>query len=295
MSETKADLTPDEDTLEPVETWPIERLRALQTDRLRWTLRHAYERVPTHKLAFDAVRIHPDDLDSLADLARFPFTTGRDLRDAYPFGLFAVPRSRIARLEAGPALIGYTERDIDHWRAVIARSLRAAGLRPGWLVQGDCGLRDGIEKYGCAVVPDGCNGLLPEAIITTAGIDPGMTSLRLAIIAGASWTRSVIEDRFDIHAVAIGDPSGIFGLGVAQECVETKDGLTLWEDHFYPEIINPRTGRVLPDGEEGELVITALTREAMPVIRYRTGTITRLLPGTARTLRRLGPSPSPTT
>lgn len=288
------DLTPDEDTLEPVETWPIDRLRALQTERLRWTLRHAYERVPFHKHAFDAARIHPDDLDSLADLARFPFTTHRDLRAAEPFGLFGVPRARIARLQATPRVIGYTDKDIEHWRAMVGRSLRAAGLRPGWLVQGDGGMRDGIEKYGCAVVPDGCDGFQPEAIITAAGIDPATTGLRLAIIAGEQWSRSAIEDRFGIHAVAIGDPSGILGLGIAQECVETKDGLTLWEDHFYPEVIDPRTGRVLADGEQGELVITALTREAMPVIRYRTGTITRLLPGTARTMRRLGATPGPT-
>ena len=316
-----SDLTPDEDTLEPVETWPLARLRALQTERMRWTLRHAYERVPYHKRAFDAARVHPDDFESLADLARFPFTTRQDLRDTYPFALFAVPRERIARIRAAsdatgkPTVVGYTQKDIDISNAVMARSLRAAGVRPGWLVHvadgGD--LRDGVEQYGCAVVPDFADqaggdiqrlaDFKPEAIIASpgallalldqfraAGIDPRETSFKLGIFGAEPWTpplRAAIEDGFDMHAVATYGASNIMAPGGAQECVQTKDGLTIWEDHFYPEIINPRTGRVLRDGEQGELVFTSLTREAMPVIRYRTGDITALLPGTARTMRRL--------
>ena len=311
-------LTPEEDTLEPVETWPVERLRALQTERMRWTLRHAYERVPHHKLAFDAARVHPDDFESLDDLARFPFTTRQDLHHSYPFALFAVPRERVARIHASsatgkPTVVGYTQKDIDIANAVMARSLRAAGVRPGWIVHGPR-MRDGVEKYGCAAVPmcDNQAGneiqliadFQPQVIITTpsamlallarfraAGIDPRGTSFKLGIIEGEPWTpplRATIEEAFDMHAVAIAGPSEIMAPGGAQECIETKDGLTIWEDHFYPEIINPRSGQVRRDGEQGELVLTSLTREAMPIIRYRTGDTARLLPGTARTMRRLG-------
>ena len=318
------DLTPDEDTLEPVETWPLARLRALQTERLRWTLRHAYERVPYHKLAFDAARVHPDDFEALGDLARFPFTTSRDLRDTYPFTLVAVPRERIVHIRAAsaigerPAVMAYTQKDTDIRRAVLARSLRAAGVRPGWLVHLADGAPGGnpncgIEKYGCAVMPvfPGQAGndvrliadFMPEVIIASpasllalrdrlraAGIDPRQSSFKLGICRARFWTeaaRAAIEDAFDMHAVATHGLCGMTGPGGAQECVETKDGLTIWEDHDYPEIIDPRTGRVLRDGEDGELVVTSLTREAMPVIRYRTGEIARLLPGTARTMRRL--------
>ena len=295
---------------------------------MRWTLRHAYERVPHHKLAFDAARVHPDDFESLDDLARFPFTTRQHLRDTYPFALFAVPRERLARIHASattgkPTVVGYTQKDIDISNAVLARSLRAAGVRPGWIVHiaHGQGVRDGVEKYGCAVmpIPDGQTrseiqliaDFKPEVIMATpsamlalldqfraAGADPRKTPFKLGIFGAEPCTqamRAAIEDGFDMHAVTIWAPSEIMAAGAAQECVQTKDGLTIWEDHFYPEIINPRTGRVLRDGEEGELALTSLTREAMPVIRYRTGDTARLLPGTARTMRRLsfGRPPTP--
>jgi len=322
------DLTPEEDTLEPVETWPVERLRALQTERMRWTLRHAYQQVPHYKQAFDDARVHPDDFETLDDLKRFPFTTKQHLRDNYPFGMFAVPRERVARIHASSGttgkatVVGYTQRDIDTWSAVVARSIRAAGVRPGWAVQvaygyglftGGLGAHYGAEKYGCTVIPMSggqterqvqmITDLRPEVIMVTpsymlaildqfraAGIDPRQSSLKVGIFGAEPWTdamRREIEDAFDMHAVDIYGLSEVMGPGVAQECVETKDGLTIWEDHFYPEIIDPATGRVLPDGEPGELVFTSLTKEAMPVIRYRTRDLTRLLPGTARTMRRM--------
>ncbi|MCC6716572.1 MAG: AMP-binding protein [Acetobacteraceae bacterium] len=322
------DLTPAEDTLEPVETWPIARLRALQTERMRWTLRHAYERVPHYKRAFDDARVHPDDFVRLEDLARFPFTTRQDLRDTCPFAMFAVPRERMARIHASsgttfkPIVVGYTQQDIDTWAAVMARSLRAAGVRAGWAVHavhgcglftGGLGAHYGTEKHGCALISSsgGQTGrqvelitdLRPEAIIATpshilaileqfraAGIDPRESSLKVGILGAQPWTnamRAEIEDAFDMHAVDIYGVSGVMGPGVAQECVEAKDGLHIWEDHFYPEVINPKTGEVLPDGAEGELVFTTLTRAAMPVIRYRTRDLSRLLPGTARTMRRM--------
>ncbi len=324
----RPDLTPEEDTLEPVETWPVERLRALQTERMRWTLRHAYQQVPHYKQAFDDARVHPDDFETLDDLKRFPFTTKQDLRDNYPFGMFAVPRQRIARIHASagttgkPIVVGYTQRDIDTWAAVVARSIRAAGVRPGWAVQvaygyglftGGLGAHYGAEKYGCTVIPMSggqterqvqmITDLRPEVIMVTpstmlaildqfraAGIEPRQSSLKVGIFGAEPWTdamRREIEDAFDMHAVDIYGLSEVMGPGVAQECVETKDGLTVWEDHFYPEIIDPKTDRVLPDGEPGELVFTSLTKEAMPVIRYRTGDFSRLLPGTARTMRRM--------
>jgi len=322
------DLTPEEDTLEPVETWPVERLRALQTERMRWSLRHAYERVPHYKRAFDVARVHPDDFETLDDIQRFPFTTKQDLRDNYPFGMFAVPRERIARIHASsgttgkPTVVGYTQRDIDTWSAVMARSIRAAGVRAGWAVHvaygyglftGGLGAHYGAEKLGCAVIPVSggqterqvqlITDFRPEAIMVTpsymlaildefraAGIDPRATSLKVGIFGAEPWTnamRAEIEQAFGMHAVDIYGLSEVMGPGVAQECVETKDGLHIWEDHFYPEVIDPETGAVLPEGAEGELVFTSLTKEAMPVIRYRTRDLTRLLPGTARTMRRM--------
>ncbi len=322
------DLRPEEDTLEPVETWPQDRLRALQAERMRWTLRHAWEHVPHYRQAFEDAGVHPDDFERLEDLARFPFTTKQDLRANYPFGMFAVPRERIARIHASsgttgkPTVVGYTQRDIDTWSAVMARSLRAAGVRPGWAVHvaygyglftGGLGAHYGAEKYGCAVIPMSggqterqvqlINDFRPEVIMVTpsymlaildqfraAGLDPRESSLKVGVFGAEPWTnamRQEIEDAFDMHAVDIYGLSEVMGPGVAQECVETKDGLHIWEDHFYPEVIDPKTGRVLPDGEEGELVFTSLTKEAMPVIRYRTRDLTRLLPGTARTMRRM--------
>jgi len=322
------DLRPEEDTLEPVETWPVERLRALQVERMRWTLRHAWERVPHYRQAFEDARLHPDDFETLDDLRRFPFTTKQDLRGNYPFGMFAVPRERIARIHASsgttgkPTVVGYTLRDIETWSGLMARSIRAAGVRPGWAVHvaygyglftGGLGAHYGAERHGCAVIPMSggqtekqvqlIHDFRPEAIMVTpsymlalldgfraAGLDPRQSSLEVGIFGAEPWTeamRAEIEDAFDMHAVDVYGLSEVMGPGVAQECVETKDGLTLWEDHFYPEIIDPKTGAVLPDGEEGELVLTSLTKEAMPVIRYRTRDLTRLLPGTARTMRRM--------
>lgn len=321
-------LPPEEDTLEPVETWPVERLRALQTERMRWSLRHAWERVPQYRHAFEDARVHPDDFESLADLARFPLTTRRDLRAGQPFGMLAVPRERLARLHASagttgrPIVVGYTPRDLETWAAVMARSIRAAGVRPGWLVlvahefglnPAGHGVQAGAERHGCAVIPIGAAGaeavlraideMEPEAIMAppatllallaelrAAGRDPSATSLRLALLGGAPWqepVRARIEAEFGLVALDSYGLAEMLGPGVAQECVETRDGLTVWEDHFFPEIVDPATGRPLAEGEEGELVLTSLTKEAMPLIRCRTGDITRLLPGTARTMRRL--------
>ncbi|MFJ3600151.1 MULTISPECIES: phenylacetate--CoA ligase PaaK [unclassified Streptomyces] len=303
-------------------------LEALQRERLRTTLRHAYDNVPFYRDAFDRAGLKPEDCRTLADLARFPFTAKTDLRDNYPFGMFAVPEHEVRRIHASsgttgrPTVVGYTERDLDTWADVVARSIRAAGGRPGHKVHvaygyglftGGLGAHYGAERLGCTVVPASggmtarqvqlIQDFRPEIIMITPsymltlldeferqGVDPQSTSLKVGIFGAEPWTegmRAEIEDRFAIDAVDIYGLSEVMGPGVAQECVETKDGLHIWEDHFYPEIVDPFTGEVLPDGEEGELVFTSLTKEAMPVIRYRTRDLTRLLPGTARTFRRM--------
>ncbi|WP_256638965.1 phenylacetate--CoA ligase PaaK [Streptomyces murinus] len=305
-----------------------EELRALQLERLRASLRHAYEQVPFYRESFDKAGIRPEDCRSLEDLARFPFTTKADLRENYPFGMFAVPRERIRRLHASsgttgrPTVVGYTENDLSMWADMVARSIRAAGGRPGDVVHvaygyglftGGLGAHYGAERLGCTVVPASggmtarqvqlIQDLEPAVIMVTPsymltlldeferqGVDPRTTSLRVGIFGAEPWTeqmRREIEERFAIDAVDIYGLSEVVGPGVAQECVETKDGLTVWEDHFYPEVIDPLTGEVLPEGERGELVFTSLTKEAMPIVRYRTRDLTRLLPGTARVFRRM--------
>ena len=313
---------------EPIETASIDELRTLQTERLQSTLHNAYANIAHYTRAFDAAGVHPDDVTSLDDLARLPFLVKDDLREAYPFGMFAVPREDLVRVHASsgttgkPTVVGYTAADIDTWATVMARSLFAAGGRPGDLLHnaygyglftGGLGAHYGGEKLGCTVVPFGggqterqiqlitdfeprlitvtpsyCLNLIEE--MERLGIDPAATSLQVGIFGAEPWTegmRTEIEERLGIDAVDIYGLSEVIGPGVAQECVETKDGLTIWEDHFYPEIIDPETGDVLPDGEEGELVSTSLTKHALPVIRYRTRDITTLLTGTARTMRRL--------
>jgi phenylacetate-CoA ligase len=305
------------------ERMSVDELTALQLERLRWTLRHAYANVPFYRAKFDAAGVHPDDCRELGDLARFPFTTKQDLRDNYPFGMFAVPRSQVRRIHASsgttgkPTVVGYTETDIDTWATVMARSIHAAGGRPGHLVHvsygyglftGGLGAHYGAEKLGCTVVPASggmtarqvqlITDFQPEIIMVTpsymltlldeferAGLDPRTSSLKVGIFGAEPWTermREEIEERLALDAVDIYGLSEVMGPGVAQECVETKDGLHVWEDHFYPEVIDPFTEEVLGPGERGELVFTSLTKQAMPVIRYRTRDLTRLLPGTAR-------------
>jgi phenylacetate-CoA ligase len=322
------DLAPDRASLEPIETASRDEIAALQLERLRSTLRHAFANVPHYTAAFEAAGVHPDDLRSLGDLRKFPFTTKQDLRDNYPFGLFAVPRERVARIHASsgttgkPTVVGYTTRDIDTWATVVARSIRAAGGRPGDLVHvaygyglftGGLGAHYGAEKLGCTVVPMSggqterqvqlIEDFRPDVIMVTPsymlaildcyrdrGLDPRLSSLKVGIFGAEPWTnamRAEIEEAFDMHAVDIYGLSEVMGPGVANECVETKDGLHIWEDHFYPEVVDPVTGAPLPDGELGELVFTSLTKEALPVIRYRTRDLTRLLPGTARSMRRM--------
>ena len=322
------DRTPDPATLEPIETASIDELRALQLQRLRWSLRHAYDHVDHFRRSFEAADVHPDDLRELSDLSRFPFTTKQDLRDHYPFGMFAVPRQQVARIHASsgttgkPTVVGYTANDVDTWASVVARSLRASGVRAGDVVHvaygyglftGGLGAHYGAEKLGCTVIPVSggmterqvqlITDFRPDAICVTPsyllsildemrsqGVDPRATSLQVGVFGAEPWTdrmRQEIEDAFDLHAVDIYGLSEVIGPGVANECVEVKDGLHVWEDHFYPEVVDPQTGEVLPDGQEGELVFTSLTKEAMPVVRYRTRDLTRLLPGTARTMRRM--------
>ena len=322
------DLSPIPSDLDPIELASIDEIRSLQRDRLRWSLRHAYDNVAMYRAKFDAAGVHPDDLNDLSDLAKFPFTQKSDLRDNYPFGLFAVPREQIARVHASsgttgkPTVVGYTRNDIDMWATVVARSLRASGLRAGDMVHvaygyglftGGLGAHYGVEKLGGTVVPMGGGqtekqvGLItdfqPKGIMVTpsyilnileafhkAGLDPRASSLEVGVFGAEPWTNAMrleIEEAFDMHAVDIYGLSEVIGPGVANECVETKDGLHIWEDHFYPEIIDPETGEVLPDGEKGELVFTTLTKEGMPVIRYRTRDLTRLMPGTARSMRRM--------
>ncbi|GCB52785.1 phenylacetate--CoA ligase PaaK [Streptomyces sp. NL15-2K] len=303
-------------------------LRALQAERLRASLRHAYDNVPFYRESFDKAGVRPEDCRALADLSRFPFTTKADLRENYPYGMFAVPQGRIRRIHASsgttgrPTVVGYTDDDLSLWADMVARSLRAAGARPGdkvhvaygyGLFTGGLGAHYGAERLGCTVIPASggmtarqvqlIQDLRPEVIMVTPsymltildeferqGVDPRGTSLRVGIFGAEPWTermRQEIEERFAIDAVDIYGLSEVIGPGVAQECVETKDGLHVWEDHFFPEVVDPITGEVLPDGEQGELVFTSLTKQAMPVIRYRTRDLTRLLPGTARVFRRM--------
>ncbi len=296
--------------------------------RMQWSLRHAYDNVPHYRRAFEAAKVHPDDCRTLDDLARFPFTAKADLRENYPFGMFAVPREQVSRIHASSGttgkatVVGYTKQDIDTWATVMARSIRASGGRPGdkvhiaygyGLFTGGLGAHYGAEALGCTVIPVSggmterqvtlIQDFEPDVIMVTPsymlaivdelqrrGIDPRSTSLQVGIFGAEPWTNDMrveMEQTLDMHAVDIYGLSEVMGPGVANECVETKDGLHIWEDHFYPEVIDPETGAVLADGEEGELVFTSLTKQAMPVIRYRTRDLTRLLPGTARTMRRM--------
>ncbi len=322
------DLSPRKDELEAIEIASIDEIRGLQLQRLKWSLRHAYDNVPLYRERFDAAGVHPDDFKALSDLSKFPFTYKDDLRSQYPFGMLAVPRTQIARLHASsgttgkPTVVGYTKGDIDIWADLMARSLRASGLRAGDMVHnaygyglftGGLGAHYGIERLGATVVPMSGGqtekqvGLItdfqPDGIMVTpsymlnileafhkAGLDPRESSLSVGVFGAEPWTdamRKEVEDAFDMHAVDIYGLSEIMGPGVANECVETKDGPVIWEDHFYPEIINPVTGDVVPDGEMGELVFTTLTKEGLPMVRYRTRDLTRLLPGTARSMRRM--------
>ena len=314
--------------LEPIETASRDEIAALQTQRLKWSLKHAYDNVAAYRCKFDEAGVHPDDFRTLDDLARFPFTTKQDLRDNYPFGMFAVAQDKIARIHASsgttgkPTVVGYTQKDIDIWADMMARSIRASGGRPGMKVHisygyglftGGLGAHYGAERLGCTVIPVSggmterqvslITDFQPDIIMVTPSymlaildefrakqIDPCACSLRIGIFGAEPWTnsmRSEIEKAFDMDAVDIYGLSEVMGPGVANECVETKDGLHIWEDHFYPEVIDSETGKVLPDGERGELVFTSLSKEAMPVIRYRTRDLTRLLPGTARSMRRM--------
>ncbi|WP_199509333.1 phenylacetate--CoA ligase PaaK [Nucisporomicrobium flavum] len=322
------DRTPRPEDLEPVERASVDELRELQLERLKWSLRHAYENVAPYRAMFEERQVHPDDLRELGDLAKFPFTDKAVLRANYPYGMFAVPRDRIARLHASsgttgrPTVVGYTLEDVRVWARLMARSIRAAGGRPGdrvhvaygyGLFTGGLGAHYGAEELGCTVIPVSggmterqvmlIKDFEPDIIMVTPsymlaivdemrrqGVDPRATSLAVGIFGAEPWTqelRAEIEQEVDLHAVDIYGLSEVMGPGVAMECVETKDGLHVWEDHFLPEIIDPLTGEVLPDGELGELVFTSLTKEAMPVVRYRTRDLTRLLPGTARPMRRI--------
>ncbi|MEZ5931083.1 MAG: phenylacetate--CoA ligase PaaK [Alphaproteobacteria bacterium] len=319
---------PEKHELDPIEMASRDEIQALQLDRLRWSLAHAYQNVAHYRAAFDEAGVHPDNLAALSDLRKFPFTCKDDLRQHYPFGMLAVPREKVMRIHASsgttgkPTVVGYTQNDIDVWAEVCARSIRASGGRAGDLVHvvygyglftGGLGAHYGAERLGCTVVPmsGGMTGrqvqlitdFKPDIIMVTPsymlaiadefqaqGVDPRHCSLKVGIFGAEPWTekmRAEIETRFDMDAVDIYGLSEVMGPGVSNECVETKDGLHIWEDHFYPEIIDPVSGEVLPDGEKGELVFTSLTKEAFPVIRYRTRDLTRLLPGTARSMRRM--------
>ncbi|MBL0937128.1 MAG: phenylacetate--CoA ligase [Rhizobiaceae bacterium] len=322
------DLTPRREDLDPIEIASRDEIAALQLNRLKWSLKHAYDNVPFYRTSFDAAGVHPYDLNDLSDLARFPFTVKSDLRANYPFGMFAVPREKVARIHASsgttgkPTVVGYTKNDIEVWAECVARSMRASGTRPGDIVHiaygyglftGGLGAHYGAERLGCTVVP--VSGGMTARQVTliedfrastimvtpsymlsildeyrAQGLDPRESPLQVGIFGAEPWTnamRSEIEEAFDMHAVDIYGLSEVMGPGVANECVETKDGLHIWEDHFYPEIINPETGQPVADGEKGELVFTSLTKEAFPIIRYRTRDLTRLLPGTARSMRRM--------
>ncbi|MEY2634009.1 MAG: hypothetical protein RIR00_2663 [Pseudomonadota bacterium] len=311
-----------------IETASRDEITALQTERLRWSLQHAYNNVAHYRASFDAAGVHPDDFKTLADLAKFPFTTKQDLRDNYPFKMFAVPREKVVRVHASsgttgkPTVVGYTQKDIDTWAELIARSIYASGGRPGDIVHvaygyglftGGLGAHYGAEKLGCTVIPMSggqtekqvqlITDFKPDIIMVTPsymlniadefrrqGLDPRQSGLRIGIHGAEPWThqmRQEIENTFGIDAIDIYGLSEVIGPGVANECCETKDGPVIWEDHFYPEIIDPLTGEVLPEGSQGELVFTSLTKEAMPVIRYRTRDLTRLLAPTARAFRRM--------
>ncbi|WP_428687462.1 phenylacetate--CoA ligase PaaK [Roseibium sp.] len=322
------DLTPERDSLDPIEIASRDEISALQQQRLTWTLAHAYENSPFFRKRFDEHGAHPGDFKSLADIAKFPFTVKQDLRDTYPFGMFATPRENLVRIHGSsgttgkPTVVGYTAKDIDNWSDLIARSIRAAGGRKGnilhnaygyGLFTGGLGAHYGAERLGCTVVPISggmterqvtlIEDFRPDVIMVTPsymlsildeyrrrGLDARQSSLKVGIFGAEPWTnamREEIEEAFDMHAVDIYGLSEVMGPGVAQECVETKDGLHVWEDHFYPEIIDPVTEEVLPDGEMGELVFTTLTKEGLPMVRYRTRDLTRILPGTARSMRRI--------
>ncbi|QPS07124.1 phenylacetate--CoA ligase [Delftia acidovorans] len=315
--------------LDPLETASRDEIASLQLLRLRWSLQHAYDNVPHYRRAFDEKGVHPSDLRTLSDLARFPFTTKKDLRENYPFGMFAVPRQKVARVHASsgttgkPTVVGYTLNDIDNWANLVARSIRAAGGRPGDMVHvaygyglftGGLGAHYGAERAGCTVVPMSggqtekqvqlIQDFRPDIIMVTPsymqviveemqrqGMDPRESSLKIGIFGAEPWTEAMrreIEGKAGLDAVDIYGLSEVMGPGVASECVESKDGPVIWEDHFYPEIIDPDTGEVLPDGSEGELVFTSLSKEAMPIIRYRTRDLTRLLAPTSRSFRRMG-------
>jgi phenylacetate-CoA ligase len=318
----------DRADLEPIETASQDELQSLQLQRLKATLQHAYANVPHYRQRFDEKGVHPDDLTSLSDLAKFPFTGKDDLRANYPFGMFAVPRDKVVRIHASsgttgkPTVVGYTQKDIDTWSGLVARSIRASGGRAGDIVHvaygyglftGGLGAHYGAEKLGCTVIPMSggqtekqvqlITDFRPDIIMVTPsymlniieeferqGLDPAASSLRIGIFGAEPWgqgMRDEIEQRAGLDAVDIYGLSEVMGPGVANECIETKDGPVIWEDHFYPEIIHPVTGEVMPEGEAGELVFTSLTKEAMPVIRYRTRDLTRLLPPTARAMRRM--------
>ncbi len=321
--------TPAPGDLEPIERASQDELQSLQLQRLRKTLELAYANVAHYRAAFDARGVHPSDCKSLADLAKFPFTIKGDLRDNYPFGMFAVPREQVVRIHASsgttgkPTVVGYTQADIDTWADLVARSIRAAGGRAGDIVQvaygyglftGGLGAHYGAEKLGCTVIPISggqtekqvqlITDFRPDIIMVTPsymqviieemlrqGLDPRASSLKVGIFGAEPWTEAMrhdIEVRAGIDAVDIYGLSEVMGPGVASECIETKDGPVIWEDHFYPEIIDPETGEPMPEGSEGELVFTTLTKQALPVIRYRTRDLTRLLPPTARSMRRMG-------
>ncbi len=316
------------DRLDPMETASLDELRAHQLDKLKWSITHAYQHVPLYRHRFEAAGLHPEDIQSLDDLAKLPFTTKSDLRDNYPYGMFATPMDDIVRLHASsgttgqPTVVGYTQNDIDTWANIVARSLRAAGGHRGdkvhiaygyGLFTGGLGAHYGAERLGCSVIPMSggqtekqvrlIRDFQPDIIMVTPsymlniademerqGIDPHKLALRLGIFGAEPWTeelRRSVEQRLGIQALDIYGLSEIMGPGVAMECADTKDGPTVWEDHFYPEIIDPVTGAVLPDGDMGELVFTTLSKEALPMIRYRTRDLTRLLPGTARRMRRI--------
>lgn len=319
---------PSRDELDPIEIASRDEIAALQLDRLKWSLGHAYENVSHYRKAFDGAGVHPEDLRQLSDLAKFPFTVKDDLRKSYPFGMFAVPEDQVVRIHASsgttgsPTVVAYTRNDIDMWADLMARSIRAAGGRPGdkvhvaygyGLFTGGLGAHYGAERLGCMVIPLSggqtekqvqlINDFKPDVIMVTPsyllaigdeferqGIDPRKTSLKVGMHGAEPWTQAMreeIESRFDMDAIDIYGLSEVIGPGVSCECVETKDGLHIWEDHFYPEVIDLETGEALEDGEQGELVFTSLTKEAFPIIRYRTRDLTRLLPGTARTMRRM--------
>ena len=322
------DLTADPKTLDPIELASRDEISSLQLQRMKWSVRHAYNNVPFYKQKFDSVGVHPNHLVGLEDIKKFPLTTKQDLRDNYPFGLFAVPRSEVSRVHASsgttgkPTVVGYTKNDLDVWAKVMARSMRASGTKKGDLVHiaygyglftGGLGAHYGAEELGCTVVPVSggmtarqvtlIEDFKPSTIMVTPsyvlnildefrkrGLDPRECSLDVGIFGAEPWTNAMrreIEDAFDMHAVDIYGLSEVMGPGVANECVETKDGLHIWEDHFYPEIVNPSSGNSLSDGENGELLFTSLTKEAFPLIRYRTRDLTTLRPGTARSMRRM--------